>query len=72
MTATRSLGYGTKVVAAPRNTINSNAELEAALGIPEDIDVAAILLIGKTDTSIDGATGSIERNPFDEAMTYVK
>lgn len=68
----RSLGYGTKVVAAPRNNINGNAELEATLGIPEDMDVVAILLIGVTDTSIDGATGSTERIAFDEAVTYVK
>lgn len=70
--AARALGYGTKVVAAPRNNINGNAELEAALGIPEDMDVVAILLVGVTDTSIDGATGSTERIAFDEAVTYVK
>ena len=70
--AARALGYGTKVVAAARNTINASAELKATLGIPEDMDVAAILLIGTTDDSIDGATGATERSAFDDVVTIVK
>ena len=70
--AARALGYGTKVVAAARNTINASAELKATLGIPEDMDVAAILLIGTTDDSIDGATGATERSAFDDVVTIIK
>ena len=70
--AARALGYGTKVVAAARNTINASAELKATPGIPEDMDVAAILLIGTTDDSIDGATGATERSAFDDVVTIVK
>ena len=70
--AARALGYGTKVVAAARNTINASAGLKATLGIPEDMDVAAILLIGTTDDSIDGAAGATERSAFDDVVTIVK
>ena len=70
--AARALGYGTKVVAAARNTINASAALKATLGIPEDMDVAAILLIGTTDDSIDGATGATERSAFDDVVTIIK
>ena len=70
--AARALGYGTKVVAAARNTINASAELKATPGIPEDMDVAAILLIGTTDDSIDGATGATERSAFDDVVTIIK
>ena len=53
----------------------NQAEYKELLGIPENQAAAAVLLIGKEDTSIDesvdGYTGATERNPMDETVTYV-
>ena len=72
--AAASMGYGIKIVvggAAALNTPSTKSEL----GIPEDMNAVAILLIGKEDTemlSLDGITGPTTRKPFNEVATIVK
>ena len=71
------MGYGTKILSSPTMALNgaNQAEYKELLGIPENQAAAAVLLIGKEDTSIDesvdGYTGATERNPMDETVTYV-
>ena len=72
------LGYGTKIISSPTMALNGEkqAEYRQLLGIPEDQSAAAILLIGREDTSVDestdGYTGATARKPSEELVTYVK
>ena len=73
----RLLGYGTKIISSPTMALNGEkqAEYRQLLGIPENQSAAAILLIGREDTSVDettdGYTGATARKPSDELVTYV-
>ena len=75
--AAQLLGYGTKIISSPTMALNGEkqAEYRTLLGIPEDQAAAAILLIGKADTSVDetvdGYTGATARNPIDELVTFI-
>lgn len=75
--AAQLLGYGTKIISSPTMALNGEkqAEYRELLGIPEDQSAAAILLIGREDTSVDetvdGYTGATERDPMDELVTFV-
>ena len=75
--AAQLLGYGTKILSSPTMALNGEKQEEyrELLGIPSNQSAAAILLIGKEDTSvdesIDGYTGASARNPFEEMVTYV-
>ena len=78
MSATAQLlGYGSKILTSPTMTLNgTNQEAyRQLLGIPEAYSAAAILLIGKEDTSVDegtdGYTGATTRNPMDAVVTYI-
>lgn len=70
--AARVLGYGTKVVASPCDAINADEQLKSRCGISDNRTAIAVLLIGKTDESVDGATGATTRNAADEVVTVVK
>ena len=72
------LGYGTKIISSPTIALNGEkqADYRRLLGIPEDQAAAAILLIGREDTSVDESvdtyTGATARNAKDELVSYVK
>ena len=76
--AAQLLGYGTKIISSPTMALNGakQAEYRELLGIPENQSAAAILLIGKADTSVDTTvdtyTGATTRNPLSDMVTYVK
>ncbi len=69
------LGYGTKILSSPTVVLNgeNKSEYDELLDIPEGQSVAAVLIIGVPDTSIDesadGVTGASVRNSFDEMVT---
>ena len=71
------LGYGTKIISSPTMALNGEKQEDyrQLLGIPEDQAAAAILLIGREDTTVDetadGYTGATARNPMDEVVTFV-
>lgn len=72
--AATSMGYGVKIVAGGVSALNTPST-KGALGIPEDMNAVAILLIGKEDTdmlSLDGITGPTTRKSFNEVATIVK
>ena len=71
------LGYGTKIISSPTMVLNGEdqAEYRELLGIPEDCSAAAVLLVGRADTTVDetadGYTAATARNPLEEMVTYV-
>ncbi len=71
------MGYGTKIVSAPTMAINAQGreDLRATLGIPEGYTACALLLVGKTDTTVDTTadtyTGATARNSLAEVVTYL-
>lgn len=67
--AARALGYGSKIVAAPCDTINANQAWKDYLGIPEDMESIAILLLGIEDTAVDGSSGASVRNDISDVVT---
>ena len=72
--AAASMGYGVKIVAGGASALNTPST-KSALGIPEDMNAVAILLIGNEDTemlSLDGITGPTTRKPFNEVATIIK
>ncbi len=69
------LGYGTKILTSPTVALSgeNKSEYDELLDIPEGQSVAAVLIIGVPDTSVDesvdGVTGASVRNAFDEMVT---
>lgn len=75
--AAQLLGYGSKILTSPTMALNG-AEADTyreLLGIPQEYSAAAVLLIGREDTSVDknadGYTGATTRNPVEDLVTYV-
>jgi nitroreductase len=73
--AATALGYGAKIVAGGTDHLN-NEDNRALLNIPDDMNVVAILIVGKRDTTIDmtadGVTGASTRKPLNEISTVIK
>lgn len=69
------LGYGSKIITSPTLALNGDkaAEYRTKLGIPEDQHVAAVLLVGKEDTSLasDTVSAATTRNAYDDTVTVV-
>ena len=75
--AAQLLGYGSKIISSPTMALNGAEQdtYRELLGIPQEYSAAAILLIGRedtsVDTSVDGYTGATARNPVEDLVTYV-
>ncbi len=73
--AANAIGYGAKIVMGGAAQLNE-PENRIMLEIPEDMNVVAILLIGKPDSSIDmtadGVTGASVRKSLEEVSTIVQ
>lgn len=73
--AATALGYGTKIVAGGVRQLNT-PENKTLLGIPEEMNVEVILLVGKIDTTIDltadGVTGPSTRKPLNEVSKVIR
>ena len=69
-----SLGYGTKIVSAPTMTLNGEKhdEICEKLGVDKAYNAVAVLLLGVTDTDVDGATGASVRSNMDEKVSFVR
>lgn len=64
------LGYGTKIMTAPTMSLNTD-EYKAMLNVPEGQKVAAVLLVGKADSSADATASATTRNPYNDAVTVI-
>ena len=68
-------GYGVKIISSPTIALNgaNKAEYKKILGIPEDMNAKAVLLIGKYDKSnIDAVTGATTRKDKNEVVTFIQ
>ncbi len=74
----RLLGYGAKIISSPTIVLNGEDRetWQERLDIPEDYSVAAVLLVGYEDTSIDsyvdGVTSASVRNDASDMVSYVE
>ena len=72
MIAANALGYGTKIVSAPTMSLNgeNHDEICAKLGVDPAYKAVAVLLLGYTDPSVDGATGASVRSAFEDKVSF--
>lgn len=69
------LGYGTKIISSPTIVLNGpdKAKYQKKLGIPEDMSVVGVILIGKDEAEkTDAVTSASVRKDKAEIVTYVK
>ena len=73
--AARAIGYGIKIVAGGASELNT-PENRSLLGVPDNMNVIAILIVGNPDTSIDmsadGVTGASTRKLLSEVSTVIE
>ena len=67
--AAMALGYGVKIASSPAGGIN--VSFKEQLGIPDDMEAIAVLLIGVVDASYDSISSATTRNALDDVVTYV-
>ena len=67
--AAMALGYGVKIASSPAGGIN--ASYQEQLGIPDEMEAIAVLLIGVADASSDSVSSATTRNALDDVVTYV-
>ena len=72
--AANALGCGTKIVSAPTMALNGEKhdEICEKLGVDKAYNAVAVLLLGYTDTDVDGATGASVRSALEEKVSFVK
>lgn len=72
--AANALGYGTKIVSAPTMTLNGEKhdEICEKLGVDKAYTAVAVLLLGYTDTDVDGASGASVRSALEEKVSFIK
>lgn len=65
--AASALGYGVKIVSSPTMSLNgeNHDAICEKLGIDTGLKAVAVLLIGKTDTSVDSVSGASTRDALD-------
>ncbi len=72
------LGYGSKIISSPTSILNGDnqEEYQELLGIPDGYSAAAILLVGREDSSVDetmdGYTSATTRNSQNDMITYIE
>ena len=75
VTAARAIGYGVKIVAGGGRELNS-PENRTLLGVPDNMSIIAVLIVGTPDASIDmtadGVTGASSRKSLGEVSTIVE
>ena len=71
--AAASLGYGVKIVSSPTRTLNgaNHDALCEKLGVDTSMQAVAVLLIGRADDAVDGATGATTRMGLDEKVSFI-
>ena len=71
--AAASLGYGVKIVSSPTMSLNgaNHDALCEKLGVDPSMQAVAVLLIGRADDTVDGATGATTRLGLDEKVSFI-
>ena len=68
-----SLGYGAKVISSPTMTLNGEKhdQICEELGVDPSLTAVAVLLVGKADETVDGASGASIRADFDSKVSII-
>lgn len=69
-----SLGYGVKIVSSPTMTLNGDRhdEICEKLGVDTSLEAIAVLLIGRTDETVDAVSSASTRMSIDEKVSIIK
>lgn len=72
--AAMSLGYAAKIVSSPTIALNGDKKeyFHKMLGIPDNMDAVAVLMLGVSEEKVDAITGATTRYSFNDVVTYVK
>ena len=72
--AASAKGYGVKIVSSPARTLNgeNHDALCEKLGVDPSMQAVAVLLIGKPDTGVDGASGATTRDPYETKTSIIE
>lgn len=72
--AANALGYGTKIVSSPTMALNgtNHDALCEKLGVDSTYNAVTVLLLGYTDTEVDGASGASTRNTIEEKVSFIQ
>ncbi len=71
--AANALGYGTKIISSPTMSLNgeNHDALCEKLGVDPAFSAVVVLLIGKADVEVDGASGATTRSAINEKVSFV-
>lgn len=71
--AAAALGYGAKLVSSPTMTLNgaNHDQFCEKLGVDQSLTAVAVLLVGKPDQTVDGASGASTRAGLDEKTVII-
>lgn len=72
--AAAALGYGVKIVSSPVNALNgeNHDALCEKFGVDPSMKAVSVLLIGRTDTSVDAASGATTRSGPEEKTSIIR
>lgn len=72
--AAQSLGYGTKIVSSPTTALNGDQHdaLCEKLGVDTALQAVSVLLVGRVDNAVDGASGASVRSALEDKVSYVE
>ena len=72
--AASSLGYGAKIVSSPTMSLNggNHDQICEKLGIDSSLTAVAVLLIGKTDDTVDAVSSATTRSDLSEKTVIIK
>ena len=72
--AAASLGYGVKIVSSPTMALNggNHDQICEQLGVDPSMTAVAVLLVGKPDETVDGATGASTRLGLEEKTIVIE
>ena len=66
--AAQALGYGARIYTGPIENLNSKYKTD--FDVPSDYNAAAIVRIGKVQTSVDTVTAASSRKKAEDIVTY--
>jgi len=66
--AAQALGYGSRIMTGPMDTLNSR--FKADLGLPSGYNAIALVRVGKVQGTVDAASSASPRKKAEELVTY--
>ena len=66
--AAQALGYGSRIMTGPMDTLNS--KLKSELGLPSGYSAVALVRVGKVQGAVDVVSAASSRKKAEEVVTY--